>query len=652
LRQQDDWGCYNGAASKSTPAARKSAQAARFDGGILHVSLKANQTSGALFMRAIKCLAMAAALLALTLPATAQQAKPAHGIAMHGEPALPAGFDHFPYANPDAPKGGRVNYAWQGTFDSLNPFIVQGNGARGLFDVDFGNTVYDTLMMRSRDEPFTMYPLLAESIETDEARSYVQFNLDPRARFSDGTPVTPEDVIFSFRLLHDKARPSYKSWISVIDRMEIVGEHAVRFTFNDKADRESPLLLSGLPILPKHATDGENFDKSTLKPQIASGPYVIDSVRPGELVVLKRNKDYWAKDIPSKRGFDNYDEIRINYFRDPNAMFEAFKKGIVDIFVETDTTRWKEDYDFPAVQSGRIVKDVFAKQLPSGMYGFVMNTRHPVFQNRDVRVALAGLFDFEWANRNLFNEAYKRTESYFDGSELSSVGRPADEKERALLAPFPDAVRPSLMDGSWRPPQSNGSGRDRDFLRKGFDALKAAGYELRDGVMRGPDGQPLSFEVMLNGNAGEALATTWQRSLNQLGIRLVIRTVDSAQYLQRQRTYDYDTMLVTYLASLSPGVEQQFRWGSASRDAPGTYNFAGVASPAVDAMIAAMLSARSREDFVAAVRALDRVLLSGAYVVPLYYQPDQWVAHWSRIKTPAKTSISGFQLPTWWHEAD
>jgi len=603
-------------------------------------------------LRTIHRLAAAAFLCLALQPALAgEDGKPMHALAMHGEPALPADFDHFPYANPDAPKGGTINYAWQGTFDSLNPFIVQGNGARGLFDVDFGNNVFETLMLRSRDEPFTMYPLLAESVETDAERSYVQFNLDPHAQFSDGSPVTPDDVIFSFKLLHDKARPTYKSWISVIDKMEIVGEHGVRFTFNDKADRESPLLLSGLPIFPRHATDAGNFDKSTLKPFVASGPYTIETVRPGELVVLRRNKDYWGKDIPSKRGFDNYDEIRINYFRDPNAMFEAFKKGIVDVFIETDTTRWTQDYDFPAVTSGQVVKKSFARQVPSGMYGFVFNTRRHVFHDRDVRMALAGLFDFEWANRNLLDNAYKRTRSYFDGSELGSVGRPASEAERALLAPFPDAVRPEIMAGTWIPPQSDGSGRDRDFLRNGFEALKAAGYTLQDGVMRGPDGAPLAFEVMLNGNAGEALATTWQRALRRLGIRLTIRTVDSAQYLQRQRTYEFDTMLMNYLSSLSPGVEQEFRWGSASRDAQGTYNFAGVGEPAVDAMISAMLSARTREDFVTAVRALDRVLLSGAYVVPLYYQPDQWVARWSRIKVPEKTSAYGFQLPTWWYEA-
>jgi peptide/nickel transport system substrate-binding protein len=595
--------------------------------------------------RALAALAIAACCLAA--PAAAE---PSHAIAMHGTPALPADFANFPYANPDAPKGGHINYAWQGTFDSLNPFIVQGDGVRGLFDADIGNTVFETLMARSRDEAFSLYPLLARTVETDAERSFVEFTLDPRAKFSDGQPVTPDDVIFSFELLRDKARPLYKRWIDSVEKMEIVGERGVRLTFNEKADRETPLLLALLPILPRHATDAENFDKTTLKPMIGSGPYVIDNVRPGESVTLKRNPDYWAKDIPSKRGFDNFDQLRVTYFRDDNTMFEAFKKGDVDIFLETDTGRWSTGYDFPAARDGRIVKDAVDKQLPSGMYGYVLNTRRPVFRDRAVRQALAGLFDFEWANKNLYSDAYERTKSFYDGSELSSFGRPADDAEKALLAPYPDAVQPEMMAGTWAPPVSDGSGRDRAFLKKGFDALKAAGYSLVDGRMVGPDGNQLAFEILLNGKSGEAISVAWQRTLERLGIAVSIRTVDSAQYLQRQRTYDFDAMLMNYTSSLSPGVEQRFRWGSQSRDAQGTYNFAGASDPAIDGLIEAILKARSREEFVTAVRAYDRVLLSGFYVVPLYYQPQQWLARWADVKHPDRTSIYGATLPTFWRE--
>jgi peptide/nickel transport system substrate-binding protein len=567
---------------------------------------------------------------------------------MHGDPALPADFDHFPYANPDAPKGGRIDYAVQGTFDSLNPLIVQGDAARGLLDQAFGNTVFDTLLMRSRDEPFTMYPLLAKTVETDAERTFVEFTLDERARFSDGTPVTPEDVIFTMELFRDHARPLYQRWIKAVDRMEKVGELGVRFTFNDRADRETPLLLSLLPILEKSKTDPDTFEKSTLKPLAASGPYVVGDVRPGEFVSLKRNPDYWARDIPSKRGFDNYDEIRINYIRDENTMFEAFKKGVVDVQLEADPGRWATGYDFPAVTDGRIVKDEFETGLPSGMYGFVMNTRRPVFKDRAVRKALTDLFDFEWANQNLYSGAYQRTASYFDGSELSSHGHKASEAELELLKPFPDAVLPEMLTGDWAPPVSDGTGRDRAFLRKGFDELKAAGFTLMDGKMTGPDGRQLAFEILLNGKSGEAISVAWQRTLAKLGIAVSVRLVDSAQYLQRQQTYDFDVILQSYTSSLSPGAEQVGRWGSASRDFDGTYNFAGVSNPAIDALLDKLVNVRSREDFVAVVRAYDRVLLSGFYVVPLFHQPRQWVARWKHVAHPEKTPIYGYQLPTWW----
>ncbi len=595
-------------------------------------------------------LSLAMALAVLPLAAGNAHAEKSHALSMHGKPALEARFSNFPYVNPDAPKGGRIDYAVQGTFNSLNSFIVQGDGARGLFDQDFGVNTFDTLMMRSRDEPFTLYPLLAESVETDEDRTFVEFTLDARARFSDGSPVTPDDVIFTMELFREKARPLYQNWIKTVDRMEKIGERGVRFTFNERADRESPMLLALLPILPRHSTDAENFDKSTLDPLPGSGPYIVDNVKPGEYVSLKKRPDYWAKDIPSKVGFDNYDEIRINYIRDENTMFESFKKGNTDIQIERDSGRWATGYDFPAVADGRVVKDTFVSGLPSGMYGFVLNTRREVFKDRDVRAALAGLFDFEWANKNLFSGAYTRTKSYFDGSELASTGVPAGDREKALLAPFPGAVMPEIMAGTWAPATSDGSGRDREFLKKGLDALMAAGYTLNESRMLDPEGRPLAFEILLNGQSGEALATAWQRTLARLGITVTIRSVDSAQYLKRQQTYDYDTMLVRFTSSLSPGGEQVGRWGTASRDVPGTYNFAGVSEPAIDAVIDALVQARERDDFDSAVRALDRLLLSGYYVVPLYHQPEQWVGRWAHIKHPQATPIYGYQLPTWWRE--
>ncbi|APH72229.1 ABC transporter substrate-binding protein [Aquibium oceanicum] len=595
--------------------------------------------------------ALQVALAAIILSPPAAEAEPQHAIAMHGEPALPADFEHFTYADPEAPKGGTIDYAVQGTFDSINPFIIQGSAAQGILDLRFGYNVFDSLMLRSYDEPFTMYPLLAKSVETDDERTFVEFTLDERARFSDGEPVTPEDVLFTLELLRDKGHVRYGTTVKKIAKMEKVGSHGVRLTFA-QGDRELPLILALMPILPKHATDAENFDKSTLSPMIGSGPYTISDVRPGERVVLKRNPDYWAKDIPSKRGFDNYDEVRINYFRDENALFEAFKKGLIDVHIENNSGRWASEYDFPAVTSGDVVKETFDSGLPSGMYGFVMNTRRPVFQNKDTRKALTQLFDFEWANQNLFSGVYTRTKSYYDGSELASYGHPASEAENALLAPLPDAVAPKIMAGEWKPPVSDGTGRDRSFLKQGFEALKKAGYEMKDRRMIGPDGKQLAFEIMLKSRGGEELALAWQRTLASLGVAVTLRSVDDAQYQQRLITYDYDMILTSYPSSLSPGVEQVGRWGSIAKDAPGTWNFAGVADPAVDATIDAMLNARERGDFIDAVRALDRTLLSGAYVVPLYHRDEQWLARWKGIAHPDKVPLYGYQLQTWWRQPD
>ncbi|MCB1424864.1 MAG: ABC transporter substrate-binding protein, partial [Notoacmeibacter sp.] len=390
-----------------------------------------------------------------------------------------------------------------------------------------------------------------------------------RARFSDGEPIRVEDVLFSMKLMKEKARPLYRRWLDGVDRIEKTGQGKVRFTFNEKADRELPLLLALLPILPEHATDFDTFDRTTLEPMVASGPYVMAGIDPGQSITLKRNPDYWAKDHPSKRGFDNYDEIRIVYFRDEATMFEAFKKGLVDVFVDKDPVRWKNEYEFPAIADGRIVKSEFEEGLPSGMLGFVFNTRRPLLADKALREALSGLLDFEWINRNLYDGSYTRTKSFFDGSELGSHGKPASAAEKALLAPFPDAVEPEAMTGTLSPPASDGSGRDRAFLRHAFEILKAGGYRLQDRVMLTPDGQPVRFEILLKGKSGEALAAAWQRTLAALGIAVELRSVDDAQYQQRLQTYDYDVMMQFYYSSLSPGAEQIGRWGSAARDLEG-----------------------------------------------------------------------------------
>lgn len=578
------------------------------------------------------------------------QAEAAHGIAMHGNPALAKGFKHLPYVNPSAPKGGKITYGVRGSFDSLNPFIIKSirTTARGVWDPVFGNLVFESLLHRSRDEAFTLYGLLAESVETDPERTWVEFHLNPKARFSDGKPVTADDVLFSFNLMKEKGRPPYSSRMRKIASMEKIGDRGVRFNFTKEADRELALLFGMMPILPKHATDAENFDKSTLKPQIGSGPYTVFDIKPGESISYKRNPDYWAKDLPVKVGQDNYDEIKIEYYNSSSTMFEAFKKGLYDIFPEGDPSKWQKAYSFPAVIDGRVAKDVYRPKTPASMLGFVFNTRRNIFKDRQVRQALAILFDFEWANANLFFGAYKRTGSYYQGSELSALGRPASEDERKLLAPFPGAVSKEVMEGSYLPSISDGSGRDRKVLQRAFKILKSAGFKLQNRKMTTPEGREFKFEILTTTKEQERLALAWQRSLARLGIALNVRSVDDTQFQRRKGQFDFDVVIGRYYASLSPGAEQEFRWGSSARNIEGSFNFAGTAEPAIDAMIKAMLAARKRDEFVTAVRAFDRVLISGHYLVPLYHLDEQWLARWERIQHPERLPLYGYRLPTWW----
>lgn len=579
------------------------------------------------------------------------RAEPSYAIAMHGAPALPAGFDHFPSANPDAPKGGKIAFAGQGTFDSLNPFIIKGAVPEGLWgrSVPFwGNNVFESLLIRNWDEPFSLYGHLAEYVEVPDDRSWVEFTMNPKARFSDGTPVTTEDVEFSFDILKEKGRP--QGWYDRIDHIEQKAGGKIRFVFGEGFDRELPLIVGLMPILPKHAIDPEKFGETSLTPMIGSGPYTIAAVDAGKTITLKRNPDYWAKDLPAKRGFDNFDEIKVEYFRDSNTLFEAFKKGLFDINMEADPTRWSSGYTFPAVNDGRVKLESVETGTPEGMNGLVFNLRNPIFEDPRVREALTYFLDFEWINRNLYDGKYERTGSYFEGSELSALGRPASKLERELLAPFPDAVRPDVMDGTYKPPVSDGSGRDRTNLRKGIDLLKEAGWALDGNAMvNTKTGQPLAFEMLVRDQGEERLALAFQRALHFGGIEMSVRQVDTAQYWERiLNTRKFDMIHWIYSASLSPGNEQEGRWSKVDAETFGRLNFAGVSSPAIDAMIKALLSAKSQEDFVDTVRAYDRVLISGFYVVPLFHAPKQWVAYWTRVSHPEHTSLYGVLPSTWW----
>lgn len=604
--------------------------------------------------RLARSLALAAALAvalgsAAPAPVAAQDAapEPRHGVAMHGEPELGPDFERFPYAAPDDAGGGRMAIALQGTYDSLNPFIVLGVAP------DAGpKFVWESLMARSLDEPFTLYGLVARTIRMPEDRSFAIFDLDPRATFSDGEPLTAEDVKFSFEMLRDKGKPFYRGNFGKVTEVEILDEHTIRFDFGDSGDRELPLLIGMMPIFAAHTMDPETFDQTSLTPPVGSGPYVFDVVAPGERVVLKRRDDYWGADLPVRRGMNTVDEIRYEFFRDANTMFEGFKTGIYDLRTEGDPTRWATGYDFPALTEGRIVKEEVPQRTPQGMNGFVFNTRKEMFADPRVREALSYMFDFEWVNANLFFGLFQRAGSYFDGSDLSARGVPASEAERALLAPYADAVLPEVMEGTWQPPKSDGSGRDRAMIREGLALLAEAGWRVQDGVMRNEAGEPMQFEFLAVNRQQERLALNFADALGRVGIKMDIRLVDDAQYWRRLADYDYDMIQWTWTASLSPGNEQVNRWTSAAADRSGSLNFAGAREPGIDTMIDAMLRATDRDDFETAVRALDRLLISGHYVVPLYNQQNTWVAYDSDLRRPDPAPLRGLPAEVWWRESE
>ncbi|HEY6022621.1 MAG TPA: extracellular solute-binding protein, partial [Pseudolabrys sp.] len=555
-------------------------------------------------------------------------------------------FEYPTYSNPAAPKGGQLVQGVLGTFDCLNPFIV-----KGLPAANIRGYVIESLLARGYDEPFTLYGLLADSVTTDAARTFVAFTINPAARFSDGKPVTAADVIFSWELLRDKGRPNFRTYYIKVAKAEATDSHTVRFDLTGADDRELPLIIGLMPVLAKHAINPATFEDTTFEPLLGSGPYTVGAVRPGESVTFKRDANYWGRNLSINRGLWNFDTIRFDYYRDGNTHFEAFKKGLYDLRVETDPGRWQTAYDFPARREGRVIKEDLPYGLPKGMQGLVFNTRRPVFSDIRVREAILQLFDFELVNHNYFFDLYKRTASYFDGCDLSAHGVPAGPRERELLAPFLDAVHADIMEGTWSPPVTDGSGHDRTTLRRAFTLFKSAGYELKGTqLVRTASGRPLSFEILTTTRDQERLALAFVRNLKRAGIDARVRTVDATQFERRRITFDFDMMEYRWEQSLSPGNEQLFYWGSAAADQQGSRNYMGVKSKAVDAMIAAMLGATSRADFVAATRALDRVLLSGFYVVPLYFPPAQWVARWTRIEHPSRTSLFGYLPETWWQK--
>jgi peptide/nickel transport system substrate-binding protein len=590
-----------------------------------------------------------AAGLALGL-AGAGIAQPTHGIAMYGDPALPPDYSHLPYATPDAPTGGRIVTGETGSFDSLNPHIRQGSVPWQLRFL-----AYESLLGRSWDEPFTLYGLLAESVEVAEDHSWVEFTLRPEARFSDGSPVTVEDVIWSYETLGTEGHPRYLGAWTRVQGIEAVGERTVRITFSDP-DRELAMIMGLRPILKAAQWEEVEFTESGLDViPIGTAPYVIDDFEAGRFVSLRRNPDYWGADIPFRRGTNVIDEVRMEFFADGTAMFEAFTAGILSTMRETSAQAWATNYDFPRVQAGEVVLSEVPHQRPSGMTGLVMNTRDDPFSDWRVREAMIQAFPAEFINQTLNGGVDPRITSYFANSPLAMATGPAEGRVAEFLMPFEGVLLPGATEG-YVMPVSDGTERNRAGIATALEALEAAGYTVQEGVMTTPEGAPFTFEILLQTGSSEndAIVNIYTEALERLGIAVEVSRVDAAQFRERRDAFDFDMIYERYGLSLSPGNEQYSYWGCETVDVTGSRNLMGACHPAIEAMIGQMLNSESQDDYVAAVRALDRVLTSMRYVVPFWHNPVSRVAHSAELRYPETIPIYGdwigWQPDVWWVE--
>ena len=568
---------------------------------------------------------------------------------MYGEPALPAGFANLPFVNPDAPKGGRIIFGEGGGFDSLNPYILKGRAPWGV-----RAHMVESLMGRSYDEPFTLYGLLAESIETGPNREWVEFTLREEAAFSDGSPVTVEDVMWSFETMGTVGHPRYQNSWKKIESMEQTGERSVKFTFNT-VDFEAPLIVGLRPVLKKADFEGRDFAESSLETFHASGPYVIDEFEAGRFIQFKRNPNYWGNDLGFNKGRNNLDVIRYDFYQDASVIFEAFKAGETSVYREGNAARWEDSYDFPRAVSGDVVKSIVPHQRPSGITGFVMNTRRPQFEDWRVREALMHAFNFEFINQTVNAGALPRIESYFSNSVLGMSQGPAEGKVKALLEPFADELLPGALDG-YSLPSSDGSERNRANLRKATALLEEAGWTVQDGVLKNANGEAFSFEIVIRSGSSqtEAAANIFTDALKRLGIEASIALLDSAQMKERTDTYDFDMTYYRRSLSLSPGNEQKLYWGADGITNPGTRNYMGMNSPAAEAMIDEILSAESQDDFRSAVKALDRVLTTGRYVIPIWHSTESRLAYVKELNFPETIPMYGdwigFMPDIWWYQ--
>ncbi len=600
------------------------------------------------YMRTLSLSALVSLASVLSHSETAQL-NYSHAIAMHGDIKYPAAFTHFDYTIPNAPKYGRLKLAAQGTFDSLNIFISKGHAGQNI------DLIYDTLTVASQDEPFTHYGLIAKSITWPTDRSFVEYELRPEAKFSDGHQLTAEDVKFSFDMLMEKAAPGFRTQYADVKSVQIISKHKIRFEFSSGANTELVLIVGQIPILPKHATDSESFDKSSLEIPLGSGPYIIDSIAPGKRILFKRNPNYWARDLNVNKGRYNFELIQLDYYRDSTVMLEALKANEYDFRYENVSKLWATAYKGSALASGRLIKENIPHKNPTGMQAFVLNQRNPLFNDIRVRKALAYAFDFEWTNRQLFYDAYKRSYSYFTNSELASSGLPSDA-ELTLLNPLKDKLPDSVFNDEFSLPITSGTGNNRPELRQAKKLLEGAGWHVVNNQLVNNDGTVFSFEFLVFQPSFERVINPYIKNLKRLGIQASIRKVEISQYINRLREFNYDVITSSYPQSLSPGIEQEQFWGSQSAKTPASRNYIGIENEAIDQLIDHVTTAHSREDLVVATQALDRALLHHWYVIPQWYIDSHRVAYWNKfgkpdIAPPYDGRFSGTLL-TWWVDKD
>jgi microcin C transport system substrate-binding protein len=562
-----------------------------------------------------------------------------HAIAMHGEPKYPAGFKNFDYVNSDAPVRGRLRQGARGTFDSFNPWIDKGTA------VTTGST--ETLMVQSQDEPFTKYCLICEEIEYPQDRSWIVFYLRDQARWHDGKPITPADVVWSFNNLMEHGQPFYRFYYADVEKVEDIGNNAVRFEFKDTGNRELPLIVGDLPILPKHYWEENDITKTTLTPPLGSGPYRVKQFDAGRYYTQERVDDYWGVELPVNRGINNFKTMRVDFFRDRIPIRLSLKAGEIDFYAENTAKSWATEFDIAAVESGWLVKETVQHSAPQGMQAYVMNLRREKFSDRRIRQAIALAFDFNWTNQNIFYDQYTRSDSYFSNSELASSGVPTGD-ELELLNQFKDQLPPELFDQPFQVPETDGSGWSRDNLLEALALIEQTDWQIREGKLVDVEGRPFTIEFLLYSSSFERLILPYVANLRRLGIDMKVRVVDTGQYINRLRSFDFDMVVGGWGQSETPGNEQREYWSCAAAERPGSRNTAGICHPVVDELIEMLVAAETREELITITRAMDRVLLWQFYIVPNWHLSADRILWWRKFDRPETPLRNGVNVARWW----